>query len=499
MKRLGSWGAIVAGLLGLSALALYRLTIYPPTWFDEGSHLHVPKALVRWGVYADYSSEGFRFHGPILGVGPTVLLPIAGAFRIFGVGLWSARWVMAMFLLVTVCLFAAVARRWVPGIGAIFAVLWFVFARSADTLTYGRQVLGEVPGMAFLLIGMLGWEGMWRNRPWGAGLAGLGFGLAGITKGPWWMFLIPALVGLSVAGRFYYRQPGWAGNLKAAGIALALGLAWQGMLWGLLNPNPLRDLQELRQIAGGSVAVFPSPRMGATARNLLTVFDGAFLPLFLYGAWRALERSPQGYRWGLVMAIVALNLGWLVTASNGWLRYAYPALALLSLNAGDLLAVLRAREAQALQAAMGLWLAILLLGSAGIQVVRVLRHGDDAAFQMARYLQAHVPEDALIETWEPEMGVLTDHRYHYPPQAFLDVASRFVWFGGPPPARFYHWDEARPDYVLVGAFGRWVELYREVEERCPELTAAFGPYRLYRIATCAPQAEESEREGGERP
>ncbi len=55
----------------------YNLTAYPRPWFDEGSHLHVPKTFVRFGVYADYSSEGFRYYGPTIGVGPTVMLPLA--------------------------------------------------------------------------------------------------------------------------------------------------------------------------------------------------------------------------------------------------------------------------------------------------------------------------------------------------------------------------------------------------------------------------------------
>ena len=181
MKRWKPVWAGAIGILGLSALAFYRLTLYPPTWFDEGSHLHVPKALVRWGVYADYSSEGFRFSGPIFGVGPTVLVPIAGAFRLFGIDLWSARWVMVGYLLLGVSLFSAVARRWVPGWGAAFATLWFTFARSLDTLTLGRQVLGEVPGMAFLALGLIGWARMARGQKGGLILAGLGFGLAMIT------------------------------------------------------------------------------------------------------------------------------------------------------------------------------------------------------------------------------------------------------------------------------------------------------------------------------
>ena len=46
----------LAGLtiLLVGFLTFYNLTSYPVTWFDEGSHLHVPKTLIRFGVYADY-------------------------------------------------------------------------------------------------------------------------------------------------------------------------------------------------------------------------------------------------------------------------------------------------------------------------------------------------------------------------------------------------------------------------------------------------------------
>src|SRR5215218_11223001 len=75
----------LAALIGFALfVSLYNLTSYPTTWFDEGSHLHVPKTLVNYGVYADRSSEGFRYYGPTIGVGPTVMLPLAAMFRLFG-------------------------------------------------------------------------------------------------------------------------------------------------------------------------------------------------------------------------------------------------------------------------------------------------------------------------------------------------------------------------------------------------------------------------------
>src|SRR5262245_57762018 len=69
---------VASWIVVVLALATFNLERYPATWFDEGSHLHVPKSLVQFGVYADYSVEAFRYFGPTTGVGPTVLLPIAG-------------------------------------------------------------------------------------------------------------------------------------------------------------------------------------------------------------------------------------------------------------------------------------------------------------------------------------------------------------------------------------------------------------------------------------
>jgi hypothetical protein len=51
----GRRAVVVLAIVMVLFLSLYNLTDYPLTWFDEGSHLHVPKTLVRFGVYADYT------------------------------------------------------------------------------------------------------------------------------------------------------------------------------------------------------------------------------------------------------------------------------------------------------------------------------------------------------------------------------------------------------------------------------------------------------------
>ena len=102
---------MVLSVLCVLFLALYNLTDYPLTWYDEGSHLHVPKTLLRFGEYADYSSEGYRYYGPTIGVGPTVLLPVAGVFKIFGAGLAQARLVIVIYLLATIVVFYRLADQ----------------------------------------------------------------------------------------------------------------------------------------------------------------------------------------------------------------------------------------------------------------------------------------------------------------------------------------------------------------------------------------------------
>lgn len=100
---------IVIALIAI--LALINLPYAPRTWFDEGSHLHVPETLVRYGVYADISSEGFRYFGPTIGVGPTVMLPVALVFAVVGVDLLPARLVIVAYLFAALLIFYQLARR----------------------------------------------------------------------------------------------------------------------------------------------------------------------------------------------------------------------------------------------------------------------------------------------------------------------------------------------------------------------------------------------------
>lgn len=52
-----------------------------------------------------------------------------------------------------------------------------------------------------------------------------------------------------------------------------------------------------------------------------------------------------------------------------------------------------------------------------------------APHALADVINAKVPTDVVVETWERELGVLTDHRYHYPDSSLLAQADSFVYRG----------------------------------------------------------------------
>jgi hypothetical protein len=183
------------------------------------------------------------------------------------------------------------------------------------------------------------------------------------------------------------------------------------------------------------------------------------------------------------------NLTWFVLASIGWSRYAFPGVALGSLLVArlGLDAIDRARRtswsgAAVLRGAAVCWILSVLVTGAVIVAAPIAAPPENAPAAMSAYLEREVPSDAVIETWEPELGALTAHNYHYPPNRLLATAVAHIWQGGPPPRLQYHPLETdRPPYVVVGPFAKWVGLYPELVLRRDYVRLeSAGAYDLYR-------------------
>lgn len=503
-RRLSLAGAL-AGLALLAFLAFHNLTDYPLTWFDEGSHLHVPKTLIRFGVYADYSRDGFRYFGPTIGVGPTVMLPIAAVFSVFGVGLLQARVVMALYLVGAVAAFYGLARLLGgPRLAAAAAAL-LVATPGLGLLEYGRQVLGEVPGLLFMTAGFVVWFSTWERAGWGRLIAaGVFFGLAVVTKNQYLLALAPTLLFAWLANLLYYRSAPQRAFLVPGALTAGVYLLWQLYVVVFLGPSTASEnLALLREATAGAALVFSPDLMQRGLLELVgyKVFFGLLFPVLAYGVTAALPRDRAGHQWAILLALAVVNLVWYVTASISWLRYAFPALAVACLFVArffqdltgdfrlDVSALIKSVRTRALPQPLAWralwlgWLAFMIAAPLAQAVRDIARPGLNSPLAMAGYLRDHVPADAWVETWEPEMGFLTDHDYNFPPPSLLPKAVSHIWQGGPPPADFYDFTRPEPPpYVLVGGFARWVGVYPDdVLQARYSLMTQIGAYELYAL------------------
>lgn len=498
--------AMIAMGVFILLLAVYNLTDYPVTWFDEGSHLHVPKTLLRFGVYADYSSEGFRYYGPTVGVGPTVMLPVAAVFKLFGIGLFQARLIMALYLLATIYVFYRLAVILGGQRLAWVATALLIASRGISLLEYGRQVLGEVPGLFFVVAGLGVWFATWEKATWRQ-LSGVGLllGLAMVTKNQYLLVLVPTLGLAWLANLLYYRAAPQRIFIIPGVIAGACFALWQVYMILYLGPaTASENLAALRTTTAGAALVFSPDLMWRSLQELLSlkVYLGWLAPVLIYSFLVVLPRRRESQQWGILLILIVVNLVWYVVASISWLRYAFPGLVMASLFVARFFFDLTdgfqlkltafwqsLREGQstwakqALNFALLLWLAAMIVIPLAQTTKQIIWPEFNAPAAMAAYLDKHVAPDALIETWEPEMGFLTDHNYHFPPQLLLNTAVGHMWLGKPSPAQEYSFvQDESPEFVLVGLFARWVGLYpQDWLAGHYTLVTTIGGYELYAL------------------
>lgn len=473
-------------------LSLVNLPYWRRTWFDEGSHLLVPKTLVQFGRYAYVSSEGFRTYGPTLSVGPTVMLPIALVFKLFGIGLVQARLVMVAYLLLTFVLSYRLTRHLYGSMVALMAGFLLLTSRGVNILEYGRQVLGEVPALFFWLAGVLLWfrpEMKLRRIA-----SGIFFGLAMITKNQIALIIPPTLVVVWGLNALYYRRLRHADFALPLVIALGIYAAWMAILLIFLGDGNLsQNLTLLRQASGSALFVFMPERIQDSLKFLLGLdaFYGLLTPALIYAIGLSLRRDLEGLKNALLVVFVGLALGWYAFGSIGWERYAFPGLAVASLFVAKLFHDL-IQAARSMEFRMGFLraftpLALALIALFMLIIGRPLAYysraiffqPDDGPQQMAAYLNTHVSQTALIETWSPELGFLTDHRYHYPPPAILDRVVRAAWLGEPYPPETYDFRAYQPDYLVLDHTEMRLIYPSEFVEPGYRLVVSLGGYDLY--------------------
>ncbi len=524
---------LAASVLALGAFLLfYNLDLNPRPWQDEGAVASIAKSLAQDGVYATKTSDGYETYGGVQSVGPTVVLPIALAYRLWGIGLVQARWVMALYAFATLVLLYLTGQILFNRRVAIIAVILVLGSQAVGYFKYGRGIFGEVPALGFFLAGWLVWnQAIRRNRSLLAVLAGLLIGLAMVTKAYYVIIVGGAIILLALMDWGFYHQHRFKYLVLFGGSALACYGIWTGWQWLYFGADVFAEnLAKLQQLASATSGINPI-WIGDAIKRLIGpdadyfYFFWGFLSL-LYVIPLCLRRTREAFLLALLWLVTVLWIAYYMLWSFPIPRYMFPFAALMSLFVAKLVydlasgfavtsrhfwpALRRYISGQArlpplplvwLGALVGLISFTLLVGYEFQRTVRmdvldkegVENHATDrppqlrVPQQVADFLNQHIGRDTVIETWERELGVLTDHTYHYPDQLMLAKIDNAVFRGG----GYYslgkdYFDSVHPGYVVGGWFGRGNHVYDEdFLKSNTRLIASFGDgdwrYDIYQM------------------
>jgi 4-amino-4-deoxy-L-arabinose transferase-like glycosyltransferase len=464
-------------------LLCYRIESGHSFAYDEGFFAQIAHNTIEYGTYGVWSRDAIV--PAQLSVGPTVLLPVAATYQVFGVGIWQSRLVVALAGWLTLLLLYRLTSRLYHRTAALIATTLVLIV-----FFHQRGLYGEIPAIGFLLAGVwCWWQAMQTRSALSSGAAGLAFGMMLVSK-PQMLLVAPAFAVALVANWRYYRC--WPRSVVLwmvllFPLPLLLSFLYQGSMHGLFTYG--------RFIAGdltdsSSASVFPSRWW-----VFLWFHLQARYPLLLIGMISLLaslrdgcERSARGLVRGTLLLITVTALGWHVVLSPGWYRYGVAAYTLLDLFIAvrlvDLVAWLERRLAirpPRLLRAFQVGIPVAIPLAIFIPLATAPPANRDL-LAMAATIEQTVPPDALIETYEWQFEVLTRRRYSHIPLAQHVHRVRYFRFGEEEPPPAYAFWQLSPDYLVRGPTGNELHAYTEwVGSECLHPLAQHGRFELSRV------------------
>jgi Dolichyl-phosphate-mannose-protein mannosyltransferase len=303
------WAYLIVGALLLGGLIVSAL--YAPVWYDDAGHFLVAREVARGhGMCYPVASEEAACisDSPFITMGPVQAYPLGWWMRCLGESMLSGRLFMILLSLGTAFALFRLGKALTSSAKALIAV--GLLAVNIQFITYGAEVLGEVPMMG-LILGGLGFLLRWERggASWNAGVGLIFWCLAvGIKE----YAMLPT--GLSLVIWLLIRLISREKPLKifALGIAYALALV---LTLALIHGVHVLAYLQARQSYGSEFLAF---NLGLSLKFLL------FKPLFWLGMgamvlkWRVKQRGADAL-------ILSVQAAWLVffLLSAGYDRFGF--------------------------------------------------------------------------------------------------------------------------------------------------------------------------------
>ncbi|MCX6701655.1 MAG: glycosyltransferase family 39 protein [Candidatus Zambryskibacteria bacterium] len=324
-------------------LIVFHFTDTPRVWVDEGIFTNIAENVSLYGVYGIQTEPGSFFRSATLfTTNYPVIFPVAASFKLFGIGLWQARLPMIIYMFLLVILFYLYTKKrysFYPAIGTVLLLISF-----SPFYGNGRAVLGEVPGLVFLVLGtflLLYLEEANFESKKLAIFSGIFLGLAASTKT---LYLGLLIVALPLALIFCIKKINNKKNILLLLVAFLIPII---LLFRINYPT----LDSMTQII--PTIIHQSGNNGASTMsntsfslfntvivNLIRFVKEStpilFLFLFIPTVLTFVRRYFKKENWDfnitdhLIFFVIVLNwFGYLL--GTGWYRYFFPANVLLYL------------------------------------------------------------------------------------------------------------------------------------------------------------------------
>ncbi len=207
-------------------LSFWCFQTNPASWFDEGIYLQMVENITSSGIWGVQTAPGVFTDYALISVGYPVFLPAIAAFKIFGANIAVLRLVAILFLLGFVLVFYFLSRKLYGTKLALFSTL--LLATFSPLYGNGKNFLGEVPGLFFLVAGLLLLafsEKATRKNYSLIILSGLFLGMASAAK-PIFLLILPALgIAFLLNSRKFFLTKDGRAFIAALGLGVFLALA----------------------------------------------------------------------------------------------------------------------------------------------------------------------------------------------------------------------------------------------------------------------------------
>jgi 4-amino-4-deoxy-L-arabinose transferase-like glycosyltransferase len=107
----------------------------------------MPKNLVEAGKYATHYNKDYQMFNPVITTGPSVLLPIAFFFKLFGINYVVARLLMIVFYLLFLIILYFLVREFFGSFVAALSSISIGFLPT--TLIMAINTIGEIPATLY--------------------------------------------------------------------------------------------------------------------------------------------------------------------------------------------------------------------------------------------------------------------------------------------------------------------------------------------------------------